>query len=67
MIDGETRVEFEDVEVLDGSGLVLRCRVGDTIIWVPPLRDSLRNRDSSYGRPGRLVLPHDLAIELGLA
>src|SRR5258708_5808002 len=36
MIDGTKRVEFEDVEVLEAGGLVMRCRVGGKIVLVPP-------------------------------
>ena len=37
-------------EVLDGGGLLWRCRVGDKVVWMPPLRVSHRDRDSSSGR-----------------
>ena len=33
---GGGRVEIEDVEVLDYGGLVMRCRVGERIVWLPP-------------------------------
>ena len=38
MTDGTTRVEFTDVEVLDVGALLLTCRVGDQIVFVPRMR-----------------------------
>jgi hypothetical protein len=61
------RVVVADVEVLDGGSLVWRCRVGDKIVWVPPLRVLPGTQIYRRGDRGRLVLPHDLAVELGLA
>ena len=37
-MNGADRVEFTNVEVVDGGNLVLKCRVGDKIVHVPPLR-----------------------------
>jgi hypothetical protein len=67
MIDGTKRVEVDDVEVLDGGGLVMRCRVGDKIVFVPPLRLLPGTQIRHTGDRGRLVLPHDVAVDLGLA
>jgi hypothetical protein len=67
MIDGTKRVEIDDVEVLDGDGLVMRCRLGDKIILVPPLRLLPGTQIRRTGDRGRLVLPHDVAVDLGLA
>jgi hypothetical protein len=67
MIEGANRVEIEDVEVLDGGNLVMRCRVGERIVWVPALATLLGTEIARRGDRGRLVLPHDLAVDLGLA
>jgi hypothetical protein len=67
MIDGTKRVEFEDVEVLEAGGLVMRCRVGGKIVLVPPLRLLPGTQIRQTGDRGRLILPHDVAVDLGLA
>jgi len=67
MLEGAQRVEIEDVEVLDYGGLVMRCRVGDRIVWLSPLRVLTGTEIKKEGDRGRLVLPHDLAVDLGLA
>jgi hypothetical protein len=67
MIDGAQRIEIDDVEVLDGGGLVMKCRVGDKILFVPPLRMLPGSQIKRTGDRGRLVIPHDLAEDLGLA
>jgi len=67
MMDGTTRVEFNDVEVLDAGGLLLTCRVSDQIVLVPRLRVLPGTTIRRSGDRGRLVLEQDLARELGLA
>lgn len=67
MLEGATRVEIADVEVLDSGDLVMRCRVGDKIVWIPALRVLTGTKIKKRGDRGRLVLPCDLAVELGLA
>jgi hypothetical protein len=67
MLEGATRVEIADVEVLDSGGLVMRCRIGDKVVWVPPLRVLTGTEIKKQGDKGRLVLPYDLAVDLGLA
>jgi hypothetical protein len=67
MIEGTNRVEIEDVEVLDYGNMVMRCRVGDRILWVPSLALLLGTNIKYRGDRGRLVLPLDLAVDLGLA
>jgi hypothetical protein len=37
MIEEARRVEIADVEALDGGGLVMHCRVGNRVVWVPSL------------------------------
>ena len=67
MIEKAVRVEIADVEVLDYGNLVMRCRVGDRVVWVPPLRVLTGTTIKKRGDRGQLVLPHDLAVELDLA
>jgi hypothetical protein len=67
MLEEAVRVEIADVEVLDYGNLVMRCRVGDRVVWVPSLRVLTETTIQKRGDRGRLVLPHDLAVELGLA
>ena len=38
MIDGSQRVEFNGVEVLANTGLVLTCRIDGKVVALPPLR-----------------------------
>jgi hypothetical protein len=66
-MDGADRMEIPNVEVVDGSGLVLRCRIGDKIVGVPPLRLLPGTTISRTGDRGMLVLERTLAAELGLA
>jgi hypothetical protein len=67
MMDGADRMQFPNVEVLDASGLVLRCRVGARIVGVPPLRLLPGTTIARTADIGMLVLERTLAIELGLA
>jgi hypothetical protein len=66
MIHGARRVEIADVEVLNDTNLVLYCRVGDEVVGVPSLQVLPGTQIKHRGDRGRLVLPHDLAVELGL-
>ena len=59
-------VVFENVEVLGASNLVLRCRVDDRIVGIPPLRLLPGSQLVRNGDRGTLVLPEDLAARLGL-
>lgn len=67
MLEGTKRVEIEDVEVLDGGGLVMHCRIGNRVVWVPSLGMLPGTEIKRRGDRGRLVLPHDPAADLGLA
>jgi hypothetical protein len=67
MIDGTKRIEIENVEVLDASGRLMRCRCGDRIVGVPPLRILPGTEVRWTGDRGRLVLPLEVAVNLGLA
>jgi hypothetical protein len=66
MIDGLKRVEFANVEVISKTGLVLLCRIGSRIVGVPPLLMLPGSEIRLPGDRGRLVLPLDLAKNLGL-
>ena len=35
MIEATNRVEIADVEALDGGGVVMHCRIGNRVVWVP--------------------------------
>ena len=65
MIDGSDRVTFDDVEVTR-DGVVLSCRVGKKVIWVPPLQMLPGTTIARRGDRGRLVLARWLAINLDL-
>ena len=59
-------VTFNDVEVLGKSNLVLRCRIRDRIVGIPPLRLLPGSQIVAVGDRGRVVLPEDVATRLGL-
>jgi hypothetical protein len=65
-MDGADRMAFSDVEVLDGGGLVLKCRIAGKIVHVPPLRTLPGTTIERAGDQGMLVLEPMLAIKLGL-
>ena len=55
MIDGSQRVEFDGVEVLANTGLVLRCRIDGKVVALPPLRRLLGSTvlwAGDVGKPG---------------
>jgi hypothetical protein len=60
------RVEFEDVEVLTATDFVLRCRVEGKFVGVPALRVLPGTDVARRGDRGHLVLPLELAEQLGL-
>ena len=66
-MDGADRIAVPDVEVLNGGGLVLKCRIDGKIVHVPPLRMLPGTTIQRPGDRGMLVLERTLAIELGLA
>src|SRR5262245_5675486 len=66
MIDGARRVEFADVEVLAATDFVLRCRVEGKFVGVPALRVLPGTDVVRGGDRGHLVLPLELAEQLGL-
>jgi len=67
MMNGADRIVFSDVDVIDASGLVLRCRIDGKIVGVPPLRLLPGTTIARTGDRGALVLESELARELGLA
>ena len=66
MIDGSDRVAFDDVEVVRHAALILMCRVGEKVVAVPPLRVLPGTTVSQVGDRGRLVLPREVALNIGL-
>jgi len=59
-------VAFDNVELLGGSNLVLRCRIEDRIVGIPPFRLLPGSEIVRAGDRGKVVLPKDLAARLGL-
>ena len=67
IIEGSDRVEFRDVEALSYRRLSLVCRVGSTLVSVPPRRILPGSQVRRRGDRGKLVLPKEVAVDLGLA
>jgi hypothetical protein len=67
MLEATKRVEIADVEALDGGGLVMHCRIGNRVMWIPSLGMLPGTEIKRQGDRGRLVLAHDVAVDLGLA
>ena len=65
MVDSSDRVTFDDVKVIR-DGLVLECRVGNRVVWVPPRRMLRGTTITRTGDRGRLVLSRETALNLGL-
>ncbi len=65
MTDGADRVTFDDVEVAS-DGVILSCRVGKKVVWVPPQRMLPGTTIARRGDRGRLVLSREVALNLGL-
>jgi hypothetical protein len=55
MVNGD-RWEFSNAEVVDDSGLVLRCRIEGRVVGIPPLRLLEGTEIRHKGDRGRLVL-----------
>ena len=66
MTDGSDRVAFDDVEVVRHAALILMCRVGEKVVAVPPMRVLPGTTISQVGDRGRLVLPREVALNIGL-
>jgi hypothetical protein len=67
MIEATNRVEIADVDALGGGGLVMHCRIGNRVVWVPSPGMLPGTEIKRQGDRGRLVLAHDVAVDLGLA
>jgi hypothetical protein len=65
-MDDEERVTFDNVEVIEHGDLRMLCQVGAKIVAVPPLRILAGTTISYSGDRGRLVLPREVALNLGL-
>ena len=66
MTDGSPQMELDNVEVVSDAELVLMCRVGKTVVGVPPRRMLPGTTVWRRGDRGRLILPRELALNLGL-
>ena len=66
MMDGSDRVTFENVVVIRRTDLVVTCHMGTRVVAVPPLRMLPGTTISGTGALGRLVLPREVALNLGL-
>jgi len=60
-----TCVEFQ-AEVLGSTAWLMRCRVGERIVGVPPLRLLPGTEVRRPGDFGKIVLPFEVARSLGL-
>jgi len=67
IMEGSDRLEFHDVEALSYRRLSLVCRVGSTLVSVPPRRILPGSQVRRRGDRGKLVLPREVAVDLGLA
>jgi len=65
MTDGSDRVTFDDVEVVS-DGVILSCRVGKRVVWIPPRRMLPGTTIARRGDRGRLVVSRELALTIGL-
>jgi hypothetical protein len=59
-------VEFGDIEVLDHDGSMLWCRIAGRTVAVPSLRFLSGTQIRATGDRGKLVLPREVAENLGL-
>ena len=66
VIDGSRRAQFEGVEVVRGTDLILMCRVGTRVVGVPRRRMLAGTTIAREGDRGRLILPYEVALNLGL-
>ena len=65
-MDGSNRVEYADVEVIRDTSVILMCRVGTKVVGVPPRWMLPGTTIARTGDRGRLVLPREVALNLGL-
>ena len=65
MMDGSQRVEFDDVLLVRRAEPVVMCRVGTRVVAVPT-RCMLPGTTILTADSGRLVLPREVALNIGL-
>lgn len=66
-MSGSNQAEFADVEVLKVDELIIMCRVGGKVVGIPPRRMlSGTTLVPQAGTWGRLVISHEMALNLGL-
>jgi len=65
--DLQDRVSFTDVELVDGGGYTIQCRINGTLVTLPALFMLPGTTVWSRGDRGTLVMPRQVAAELGLA
>jgi hypothetical protein len=67
MMDGSNRAEFSNVEVMNANHLIVMCRVGAKFVGIPPRRMLPGTTLVPHaGAKGRLVISHEMALNLGL-
>lgn len=59
-------VQFEAVELVRAGNDMWMCRVGEDVVGVPPQRTLPGTTLSQTGDRGRLVIPREVALNLGL-
>jgi hypothetical protein len=64
--DPAERCEFRGVEAPESDGLVLRCRVAGAVVGVPLLRMLPGTTLHRRGDLGVLIIPAEVAANLGL-
>ena len=64
--DLQDRVSFTDVELVDGGGYTIQCRINGTLVTLPALFMLPGTTVWSRGDRGTLVMPRQVAAELGL-
>jgi len=66
-MDGQGCLEFDNVVVVSNTGLLLVCRVNGQAVSVLPQEMLFGTTIWQPGDDGRLVLPRQVALKLGLA
>jgi hypothetical protein len=66
MIARSQQVEFDNVEVVRETTVILMCRIGTRTVAVPALRMLPGTTVARLGDRGRLILPREVALNLGL-
>jgi hypothetical protein len=59
-------VQFNAVELLKDGSVMWMCRVGEDVVSVPPRRTLPGTTLSQTGDRGSLVIPREVALNLGL-